>query len=328
MDDIKKALIIKPSSLGDVIHGLPFLYALKKRFPACEVHWVIAKGLHGLLEGHPLISRLWIIDKDNWKKIHRMRETAGELGELFRKLRREKYDAVIDLQGLLRSGVIAMATGSKVRIGFKEAREGSGLFYTHKVAGGKGVHAVDRNLMVASFLGCDISEVKFPLSINDVELPFARYAVLVPGARWETKRWPPERFGELASLLPMESVVVGGKGDEDIASRVVANSKGKAVSLVGKTGLKELAGVIKGAAFVVSNDSGPMHIAAALGVPVFAIFGPTSPALTGPYGNAHLIIKADVECAPCFKRKCGHVRCLESITVKEVYGAIKDRFAV
>jgi heptosyltransferase-1 len=142
--DRPKFLIIKPSSLGDVIHSLPFLNAVKAGFPGASVHWVIAKGLEGILEAHPMIDKLWVINKDAWKKIGNLKVTVNELKELFRNMKKERYDIAFDLQGLLRSGVIASATGAPVRVGFKEAREGSSFFYTHKIKGGKGIHAVDR----------------------------------------------------------------------------------------------------------------------------------------------------------------------------------------
>ncbi|MBI5187863.1 MAG: lipopolysaccharide heptosyltransferase II [Nitrospirae bacterium] len=328
----RKILIVKPSSLGDVVHSLPFLNALKERFPKAEVHWVIAKRLDGLLSGHPMIDKLWIIDKDNWKVVGRAWNTLKELKEFFRNLRNERYDMVVDLQGLLRSGVITMATRAPFRIGFKEAREGSRLFYTHKVEGGRDIHAVDRYLKIAAFLGCDIRNVCFPLPLSFNSSLITHhlslsddYAVIIPGARWVTKRWPAERFGELASRLPMEFLVVGGRSDIDISNRVVNSSKGNAISLAGKTDIKELIEIMRSARFVVGNDSGPMHIATALKTRVFAIFGPTDPQKTGPYGRSHIVIKSNLECSPCFKkRRCKKHECMDTITVDMVMEKIKE----
>ena len=328
----KKILIVKPSSLGDVVHSLPFLNVLKERFPKAEVHWVIAKGLEELLTGHPMVNKIWVINKDMWKKLSHIRDSIHELRVFLKALKKENYDIVVDLQGLLRSGIITRSTGALFRIGFQEAREGSRFFYTHKVKGGRDIHAVDRYLKIAAFLGCNIKDVcfPFPLSFNSaLRTPHSElsedYAVIAPGARWRTKRWPPEKFGELSSMLPLRTVVVGSKGDADIASEVIALSAGKAVSLAGKTNLKELIEVIRGARFFVSNDSGPMHIAAALSIPVFAIFGPTDPLRTGPYGKGHTIIKEDVSCAPCFKKTCNDLRCIKSLSVKKVYEIIKEQ---
>ncbi|MFZ6016535.1 MAG: lipopolysaccharide heptosyltransferase I [Nitrospirota bacterium] len=326
----KKILIVKPSSLGDVIHSLPFLNSIKSCFPTAEIHWVISKGLEGLLEGHPMINRLIIINKDMWKKISRAGETMKEVRQLFKDLKKENYDMVIDLQGLLRSGIITKITGAPIRIGFKEAREGSRFFYTHKVEGGKDIHAVNRYLKIAIFLGCDINNPHFPLPLSfnsslvtcHSSLP-DDYAVIVPGARWATKRWPAEKFGELASRLPMEFLVVGGKSDIDTSNRVVNSSKGNAISLAGKIDIKELIEIMRNARFVVGNDSGPMHIAAALKTRVFAIFGPTDPQKTGPYGRSHIVIKSNLECSPCFKRRCKKHECMDTITVDMVMEKIE-----
>jgi len=325
-EDFRKILIVKPSSLGDVVHSLPFLNSIRRCFPGSEIHWVVFRSFDGLLDGHPMIDRLWVVDKDHWKKISEAGKTVRELRKLFGDLRGERFDLVVDLQGLLRSGMITMATGAAMRVGFKEAREGSPVFYTHRVEGGTGVHAVDRYLKVASFLGCETSDVAFPILDAPYPLPFnGKYAVLVPGARWKTKRWPPAKFSRLALRLPIKSVIVGSKSEELLARQIAGESGGKAVSVAGKTDLKELSGIIKGARFVVTNDSGPMHIAAALGVPVFALFGPTSPITTGPYGKGHKIITSGAKCSPCFKKSCRDIKCMEKIPVSKVIEAIASR---
>lgn len=322
----RKILIVKPSSLGDVIHSLPFLSALHECFPVAKIHWVIAKGLEGILEGNPLVSKLWIIDKDRWKKVGRIPGTISELGRLAGNLKSEDYDIVIDLQGLMRSGLITKATGAPVRIGFAEAREGSGLFYTHKVKGGRDIHAVDRYLKVVRALGCDIDEVRFPMplikepeKVRQLRRAIGDYAVIVSGARWETKKWPPGQFAALASMLGMKSVVVGSAADLAISKVIEEQSRGRALSMAGETGLGDLIWLIRGAKIVITNDSGPMHIAAACGVPVVAVFGPTNPGRTGPYGRNNVIVRSSVQCSPCYKRRCRDLRCMKEITAEQVY---------
>jgi lipopolysaccharide heptosyltransferase I len=332
----RKLLIIKPSSLGDIVHSLPVLHAIKKKFPGTEIDWVVARGFEGLLEGHPLLRKLWIINKDEWKKIAKVGATVAEVRRLLRSLRAERFDAVIDLQGLFRSGFIAKGTGAPVRIGFSDAREGSTVFYTHTVRGGRGIHAVDRYLKIAAFLGCDVSEVQFPLPphgsssadlLPSPSFSCSEYAVMAPGARGATKRWPAQKFGELASVLPVRTVVIGSKGDAPLAGEVVEASKGKAISLAGRTDLKGLTGIVRCARFMVCNDTGPMHIAAALGVHVFALFGPTNPVETGPYGPAHTIITANLPCSPCYRRSCKTPECMDRIRVGEVAEAVKKKFS-
>ncbi len=330
----KKILIVKPSSLGDVVHSLPFLNSIRSGFPKAEIHWVIAKGLEGLIEGHPMIDGMVIINKDMWKKMSRTGETVKEIRGLFKRLRDAGYDMVIDLQGLLRSGLITISTGAHLRIGFAEAREGSTFFYNKKVGTGRDMHAVERYLKIAEELGCDGGRVVFPFplkkdgltGIREFKASLDDYAVLVPGARWDTKIWPAESFGMLASMLPLKSVVIGSGKDLPIADRIVEMAGGKAVSLAGGTTLAELVEIMRGARLVISNDSGPMHIAAALNVPVAALFGPTSPERTGPYGKGHVIIRSETECSPCFRKRCRDLRCMREISPEAVFEKIRCLF--
>ncbi len=327
-----KLLIIKPSSLGDVVHSLPFLNVMRESFPSTEIHWVIAKGLEGLLENHPMVQKLVVINKDQWKEMKKMRGTLSEFRRLVGALKGESYDIAVDLQGLLRSGILTAASKAPVRLGFREAREGSRLFYTQSITGGREIHAVDRYLKIASALGCDTRTVAFPMPLVNESLKIRRlkqeigeYAVFAPGARWKTKQWSAERFGRLSALLSIPSIIIGSGADEALAEKAAAYSKGKAISMAGKTDIKELISLIRKAVFMVTNDSGPMHIAAACGVPVVALFGPTNPAKTGPYGRGHSIIRGDCACAPCYKKQCKDIRCMDSISVDEVYEAVRSR---
>ncbi|TAN42957.1 MAG: lipopolysaccharide heptosyltransferase I [Nitrospirae bacterium] len=326
----KKILIIKPSSLGDIVHSLPFLDVMKTCFPQAKIHWVVAKGLEDLLECHPMIDRLWVINKDRWKNARMLPQTVKEFKTLYGGLRKEAYDIAIDLQGLLRSGLLIKATNARFRIGFREAKEGSALFYTHKITGGQDIHAVDRYLKIAAALGCVSEEVRFPMTlvketenVSGIKSSFPEYAVLVPGARKVANRWPAEKYGHLAAMLPVKSLIVGSRADAAIANEIAGLSNGRAISLAGKTDIREMISVIRGARYVVSNDTGPMHIAAAFGIPVVAIFGPANPARTGPYGRNHVIVKAEVPCAPCYKRNCKKPICMEAVSVDMVYNTIQ-----
>ncbi len=324
-----KVLIVKPSSLGDVIHSLPFLYSVKRQMPQARVHWVIAEGLAPLLEGHPLIDRLWKINKDEWKRPSMLFQTIGQFRELSRGLRKEKFDAVFDLQGLLRSAVISRMAGAKPVVGFSGAREGAPFFYTHKVSLQGKMHAVERYLEMARSSGIRPA-LEFPLPEDrDFVLPFefAEYAVIAPGARWPSKRWPAPKWGELARRLsPLHMVTIGAGQDAGLADEIASISRGAAFPYAGKSSLKGLVEIIRRARFLVTNDSGPMHIAAALGVPVFAVFGPTDPGLTGPYGNGtRVVIKGQVKCSPCRNRECGDMACMEAVTVDMVEGEIRSK---
>ena len=328
----EKILIIKPSALGDIIHTLPVLPVLRAHYPGAEIHWLVAKGFHTVLENHPMIDRLWTIDKNKWKKVKNLKDTFKELKELKNNLKSESFDLVIDFQGLFRTGLIASFTASKKRIGFKQAREGAPLFYTDKVdVDWEGIHAVDRYLKLLEHIGCDISKVEFPFAPFEENIPLMKelpekYAVIVPSAGKKANRWPADRFGQVASKLPIKTVVVSSPADAEIADEVVQNSNGQAISVAGRTTIMELAALIKKAEYMITNDTGPMHIAAAFGIPAFAIFGPANPIRTGPYGKIHTVISLNLPCAPCYAKKtCSTWECMENITVDMVYETIKEK---
>ena len=329
--DIDKILIIKPSAWGDVVHSLPFLAALKRRYPAAEIHWVIAKGLHSFLEGHPLIDKLWIMDKDGWKRIGNFRQILPEINAFRKGLGKEHFDISIDLSGLLRSGLITWAASARYKLGFSDSDEGSPFFYSHKIEGGKQIHAIDRYLKLARLLDCDISTIEYPFPpLPEIEKVFPtlteEFCIMAPSAGKDANRWPAERFGQLAAQLNLPTLVIASAADAHVAKAVVAASKGKAINMAGKTNLKELVALIRKSSYFICNDTGPMHIAAALKIPVFALFGPANPTRTGPYGSNHTIIQEHLSCSPCYARKpCTKYdwRCMKDLTAEKVFGVIK-----
>lgn len=326
----KKILIIKPSAWGDIVHTLPFLAAVHKRYPDAEIHWVVAKGLHTFLEGHPLIHKLWIMDKDGWRDVSKISKILPEINAFRKGLKKEHFDISIDLSGLLRSGLITWAAGAQYRLGFSDSDEGSPFFYTHKITGGDQIHAIDRYLKLARYMDCDTSEIEYPFPpLPDLgellqTLP-ERFCIMAPSAGKDANRWPAERFGQLAAKLPVPSVVIASPADCHIVEETVAASNGRAINFAGKTGLKELVSLTEKADFFICNDTGPMHIAAALGIPVFALFGPANPTRTGPYGSNNIIIQEPLDCSPCYARKpCTEFnwRCMKDLTVEKVYTLI------
>ncbi|WP_236609942.1 glycosyltransferase family 9 protein [Desulfotignum phosphitoxidans] len=291
---------------------------------------MVSHGLHTFLEGHPLIHTLWVIKKDQWKQWSRLEDTVKEILSLKKQLGCVGYDVAIDLSGLFRSGVITWFSKAPVRLGFAESDEGSPFFYTHRIHGSMKIHAIDRYLEIARYMGCKINSIEYPLAPYNPApgilqtLP-KKYVVMAPSAGKPANQWPAEKFGELASRLSLPSVVIASGGEAGIADTVVAHAKGNAISIAGKTGLKELIPVISRAAFFVCNDTGPMHLAAALNIPVFAVFGPANPVRTGPYGDIHTVIQLDLPCAPCYaKYPCTRYdfRCMKDLSVDQVYDAI------
>ncbi|MCI4624568.1 MAG: lipopolysaccharide heptosyltransferase I [Candidatus Magnetoovum sp. WYHC-5] len=325
-----KILIVKPSSLGDVVHGLCVLKPLQDKFPDSQIHWVIAKGLEDIINDNTIVQHTWVIDKDKWKQLSKLKNTIHEIKSLSTALKTERFDVVIDLQGLLRSGIISKITGAPVRIGFANAREASTLFYTHKVKTKNDIHAVDRYLQLVQALGCNTENVSFPLpAIPPTPLTQhftkGQYIVMVPGARWQSKRWPAWNFGRLAAMFNDKTIFVGSAAEQDIANEAMTYAHGNAVDLVGKTTLKELIKLIEGAKFMVTNDTGPMHIGAALGVPVFAIFGPTAAFKTGPYGQHSWVLTTNAKCSPCFLKTCHDLHCLRNLSFTHVYEIISSK---
>ncbi len=222
-------LIIKPSSLGDVIHSLPFLNAIKDSFPDSHIDWVISTSLKGLLEGNPLIDNLILLNKDSWKSIKKLPATLSEISSLRKTLKSKHYDMVIDLQGLLRSGLIAFATPTTIKVGFADSREGSRFFYDKKVKVNKNLHAVDKCLEVARSVGANVDKAVFPLHVDASSKNRIRkligntdeYILIAPSARWISKRWPADNFAALISKIQTPCIIAGSKGDNRIAKTII-----------------------------------------------------------------------------------------------------------
>lgn len=320
----RKILIVKPSALGDIVHTLPVLGLLRKRFPAAEIHWLVVPAFASLLESHPLLDGVIRFDRKGYAKSWRSPTTATALATFASRLRREQFDLAIDLQGLLRSAWLTWQTRAATRVGFDYAREAAPLAYTHHVSQTTPErHAVERYLDVAEALGCGRGPVAFDFGITDAVRATTRemtagcagYAVLLPGTNWPTKRWPAESFAGLVGPIERDlglRVVVAGGPD------VVGLPMPGATSLAGRTDLKQLVALLEKASLVVANDSGPMHIAAALGRPLVTLFGPTNAVRTGPYGRPETVLQLDLVCRPCYSRECVHQSCLRWIGVEDV----------
>ncbi|MCX8026641.1 MAG: lipopolysaccharide heptosyltransferase I [Thermodesulfovibrionales bacterium] len=326
-----KILIVKPSSMGDVIHSLPVLNAINANYPDAEIHWVIAKGLEDLLQTHPMVKKLWVIDKDKWKKVSAFKHTIHDIVSLSRQLQNEHYDVVIDLQGLLRSGLITGLSKAPVRIGFSKGREFSPIFYNIRVKVDKDTHAVTRYMKTLQALGCLYDKIEFPMPlikpsrmVEDIIKRYTPYYVVIPGARWKTKQWMPERFAEVISRLDDICLIVGSGADRQIGDTICSLSQGKAVNLAGETTIQSLICLIRHAKGVISNDTGPMHIAAALKKPLVAIFGPTNPLRTGPFSEGCRVVQTNISCVPCYKKKCERLTCMKEIKPDMVLDAFKQ----
>lgn len=291
--DFKNILIIKMSSLGDVIHALPSLYVLRKKFPAAKITWAVHPAFSTLLPGKPWLDEIYYIDRKRIKEL-------GYLREVRRDLHARHFDLSIDLQMIAKSALIAGISGAEKKIGYWDAREGSFLA-SHPIAGPhKAGHIIDQLLDVCENLGCDVSHFEFPIREHEAEKESVReklaaagvggrYAVLVPGTRGEFKKWPIAYWGELAAKFAekgIHTVISGAPSEADMGREIKALSASPyTVDFIGKTNLLELAALDEMAALHISCDTGPLHIANAMQTPLIALFGPTLPGRSGPYGN-------------------------------------------
>jgi lipopolysaccharide heptosyltransferase I len=336
---IMRILFVKLSAIGDVVQTLPALEAVKKTFPGSEIDWVVEEAAAGILEGHPLIDRLMVSRRKKWMRMLLCPSTfmraLGEIAGFLRQLRERRYDIAIDLQGLLKSGIIIGAARAKRKIGFDGTRELSYLFLNERMpAYDREKHALERYLDVARYLGAVDPSPACTLPIereravmgertNVLVKDGRRLVVINPMARWKTKLWDEEKFARLADRLVTErhAVVIftGSPDDRAITERIRGMMRENALNWAGETTLRELAALASLADLFITTDTGPMHLAAAAGAKVVALFGPTAPWRTGPYGPGHVVVRKGTVCSPCFRRNCDvGVRCMEEITVEDV----------
>jgi lipopolysaccharide heptosyltransferase I len=333
----QRILLIKPSSLGDIVHALPVLALLRDAYPRAHIAWLAGLSFAPLLEAHPLLDEVIPFDRARFGRMLRSPAICGEFLAFVRGIRARRFDLVIDLQGLLRSAYLAWTSGAARRVGFAHARELAPLFYTHRVRVPQTArHAVDQNLHIAAALGLPTNSApRFPLGLRPEERQAAAetLATLLPpgdrtfiavliGARWDTKLWRAERIANLIDRLHARGyprcILLGGPGDAPLAADVRAAGRSEIADLVGRTSLRQLAALLERAALVVTLDSGPMHIAAALERPIVALFGPTDPARCGPHASQTRIAATPIACAPCYQRRCWHHSCMNWLQVDDV----------
>ena len=327
-----KILILKPSSLGDVVHALPVARLLKQHYPSAEIHWWIHRGLMPLLQGDRDLSKLVPFDRQRWG----IPAGWGSVVSCIRQLRAERYDWIIDLQGLARSGLVAWFAGGGMTVGLDDRREGAPALYDIAVPRPSyDTHAVDWYLEVLRHLDVPVHD-RFEWMPRDPEASVVvdpvwprdgrRWIALQPGARWWNKRWPVERFAALARRLlaadeSVGIVVLGGNDDRSLGDAVATVAGPRCLDLTGQLSLPGMVEWLRRCEVLVTNDTGPMHVAVALGLPVVALFGPTEPSRTGPYRRTESVLRVDLPCAPCLKASCRNsetLACLNRLPVESV----------
>lgn len=340
-------LVVKMSALGDVIQAMAILRPLKMGFPDARITWLVEESFAPIVQCNSYVDRIMAWPRgaltEEIFKGRQGKEARRRIREFVQRLREDFYYMAIDLQGLMKSGIWMAVARAKRKVGFSQPKEKlSKLFLKEKLRGiEKDSHAVDRYVKMVELLGCPkCNEVDFGLekvrSLTPKASNFlqkrgatgkAPFVVISPGARWETKRWENDFFAKLADQIRLEAgfevVFVGAVGDSPTVRDIREKMRTRALDLTGETDLPLLASIMALAQAVVSTDSGPMHLAAAMGTPVIALFGPTAPWRTGPYGEIHEVVRSGVECSPCFRRVCTSRKCMRTISVGEVMEALE-----
>lgn len=336
-----KILILKPSSLGDVVQALPVLRALKRHLPGSQVYWWIDHDLAPLLADDPDLAGVIPFDRRDWAKPSSWRA----LWRNVRWMRAQRFDWVFDLQGLMRSGAIAWLANGRLLLGLDEPREGARGFYD-RIAPRPSfhTHAVDWYLSVLPLAGVPIVRdfqwlpdrpaiaaalrQQWPVALGP-------WVIVQPGARWLNKRWPIESFADVvrqaANRHPeLRFAILGGPEDRPLGQTIAALEPQRCLDLTGRLSLPEMVEWIRLATVMLTNDTGPMHVAAALRTPVVALQGPTEPRRTGPYGQLERVLQSKLPCVPCLKSRCAWARpleCLRSLSPATVLAALERLLA-
>lgn len=336
--DARRIALIKPSALGDIVHALPVLTALRRRFPAACITWVINSAYEPLIKNHPDLTDTLPFDRAAFRR--GISKPVRYALSFAAELRRRQFDLVIDLQGLLRTGLMCLATGAPRRIGFANAREGSRYCYTHKlpVPDADRIHAVDRYWRVAESLGAGDVPKRFYVPLDAAEVNAVRaelaglprpWVAVAVGAKWVTKRWPTTHFAELLNQMQSHSggtCLFVGTGDDTALSRACEAAGGLAPArdFTGQTSLPRLAALLSLCDVMVGNDTGPLHLAAALGVPCVAPYTCTQVALHGPYTSMSGGVETRVACGGSYLKTCNKMVCMPELTPTRLWPRLAE----
>jgi lipopolysaccharide heptosyltransferase I len=338
----KNILIIKPSALGDIVLALPALSALRKSFPNAKISWLVRPEFAPLLKNHPHLNEIIVFDRKFLGKAWFHPAAFAALVSLIWRLNRRRFDIVIDLQGLFRTAIFAWLSGCRKRFGMTSAREFGHIFYTSKVSQDRScIHLVDYYLKIVRTAGAWKTDVQFVLPTDTVAdaavermlktkgIKTDNYACFVPGSAHADKCWPVERFADLADRVSrqfgLSVIATGSNSEKPIAQRVKNLANVTVTNLAGVTSLSELIALLKNAKLVVSNDTGPGHIAAALDVPVVLIFGRSNPARVAPYGRSHCVAAVEPAGRGFNADSTDPKHDIKAITVDEVYQKVCEQ---
>ena len=326
----RKILIVLHGSIGDVTRALPLAGMLRRAFPQAFLAWSVEPACAPLLERNPAIDEILVFDRKHWWK---------SAAPFLAGIRAANFDLALDLQRILRSGVISWSSRAARRVGFhrRDSKEGNWLFNNeHIEACGDGIPKLEHYLKFADHLGIDRSELDWDFHLSPAERASAarrvaalsrRFAVLFVGTRWPSKQWFPAQMSacveRLSDRFSLDVVLLGGTDEQTIAREVETSSSKRLLNLTGQTSLREAIALIQQAVLAIGPDTGLMHIAAAVGTPVISLWGATDPARTGPYRFSELVLRGTAPCVPCRRRTCpiGRV-CLSSIGIEQIEAKI------
>ncbi|MCZ2342313.1 MAG: glycosyltransferase family 9 protein [Bacteroidales bacterium] len=338
MPTFRRIALIKPSALGDIVHTLPVLTALRRKFPDATITWIVNQSYESLLTGHPHLTDTLAFERGRFRQ--GFRASCTYTVHFLNALRRRRFDLVIDLQGLLRTGLMTASTAAPIRVGFANAREGARWFYTHAVAvpDAETIHAVDRYWRVAEWLGAGATTKEFLLPVRPEEIRAAEreldglprpWLAMAVGSRWVTKQWPPEYFAELANRAFAAAggsvILVGVANDCTLSQQVRSGLRAPALDLTGKTSLPRLTAILALADVMIANDTGPLHLAAALGRPCVAPYTCTKTVKHGPYGVPGAGVETTAPCGGSYLKRCPHgFRCFNDLTPKRLWEPLSE----
>jgi heptosyltransferase-1 len=337
------------SAMGDIIHAMPAVAALREVYPTATIGWVVeerwaellssARSCSGSATGRRLADKIHMVNTKKWRTAVASSATRQEITKLVKELRAMKYEAAVDFQGLIRSAVLAKLSGAKTIYGYAQPREGAArIFYTKQVAA-QGEHIVEKNLSLAeSVVDRELAAAPSELASDETaEIDCERwlhdhkienFVIINPGAGWPSKQWPPERYAHLARSLAQigfKSLINTGPGEQDLA-RIVKESSEGAAEIV-ECSIPQLIAFTRRASLFVGGDTGPIHLAAALRIPIVAIFGPTNPARNGPYGTRSIVLRSPSSQTNHSQRAQLDPGLLE-ISSEEVYAACQNLLGV
>lgn len=336
--------MIKPSSLGDIVMALPALSALRQNWPEAKIAWLIRPEFAPLIEGHPHLDEIILFDRQRLGKAWYHPGAVRSLVSLLAQLRRRRFDVVLDLQGLFRTAFLAWSSACRARFGPVWGRELAHHFYTTTVpVRTEWLHVVDYYMKLIEAMGGTDLAVEFVLPDNpaaretaedllaDEGVDCQHYAVLIPGSAQATKCWPADRFAALADKLAADHklalVATGGRAEGNMIEQIQSRAGVRVANLAGRTSLPELVEVLRSAHIVISNDTGPGHIAAALGRPLVMMFSWSNPLRVGPYGRPECIVAHDLaQRGPAIK-STNPAHAIANITLAEVYVKVVEQLS-